>query len=85
MAVSEIISNSQSYADSWISRADSLVERLGDFSGHRWPEKIHVPNWDQLQPGSGTYTTNLLALLNGNAWTGDADIGKVTFEQPLMQ
>ena len=82
MAVSDIISKSQDYADSWVSQADSLVQRLGDFSGHRWPEKIYVPNWNQLQPGGGTFTSNLLALLNGKDWTGYADIGKVTFEKP---
>ena len=82
MAVSEIISQSQGYASSWVSSADALVSRLGSFSDHRWPAYIQVPNWNELQPGSGTFTSNLLALLNGNAWTGDADIGKVTFEKP---
>ena len=82
MSAKDIIDESRGYADSWVDRADQLVQRLGDFSDHRWPANIQVPNWNQLQPGSGTFTSNLLALLNGNAWTGDADIGKVTFEKP---
>ena len=83
MAVSEIISQSQNYASNWVSRADSLIQRLGDFSDLRAVPSLYVPNWNELQPGSGTFTSNLLALLNGNAWTGDADIGKVTFEKRI--
>ncbi len=82
MAVSEIISKSQDYASNWVSRADTLVERLGSFSDHRWPANIDVPDWNDLQPGTGTFTSDLLALLKGDAWTGYADIGKVTFEPP---
>ena len=82
MAATEIIDDSRRFAGDWVRSADQLVQRLGDFSDHRAVPFIDVPNWSQLQPGSGTFTSNLLALLNGNAWTGDADIGKVTFEKP---
>ena len=80
MSATEIISESRRYADNWVDRADQLVGRLGDFSDLRAVPLLDVPNWDQLQPGSVTFTSNLLSLLNGNDWTGDADIGKVTFE-----
>jgi hypothetical protein len=71
-----------SLADSWIEHADELVVRLGDFSDHRWPNDIRITNWEDIQPSNETFTMELLELLAGDDWTGDADIGKVTFEQP---
>lgn len=79
MAAAEIISSSRSYADSWVRRADQLVDRLGNFSNDRFPAFIQIPNWDELQPGDGTFTANLLSLIDGSKIGGDG-IGNVSFE-----
>lgn len=78
MSATEIISESRSYASSWVARADQLVTRLGSFSDAQFPGFVQVPLWDQLQPGSGTFTANLLSLIN-SAKVSPADIGKVAF------
>lgn len=82
MSAKEIIDDSRKFADDWISRADELVARLGDFSDHRWPNNIRITNWEEIQPSDDTFTTHLLELLTGDAWTGYDEIGKVTFDKP---
>lgn len=76
MSATEIIAESRGYADSWVSRADQLVSRLGGFSDHQFPGFVQIPGWDELKPGSGTFTTGLLDLIKVPKISA-GDIGKV--------